>query len=104
MGMGMYVLDGGGHPVPADNPLEWGKFMQDGDGRTVSVATFTDCRVSTVFLGLDHAFGDGPPVLWETMIFGGEHDGYQRRYTTREAALDGHLAAMALVTNGEDDE
>lgn len=28
-------------------------------------------NVSTVFLAIDHAFGDGPPVLYETMIFGG---------------------------------
>lgn len=26
-------------------------------------------RVSTVFLGLDHGFNDGGPVLWETMVF-----------------------------------
>ena len=26
--------------------------------------------VSTVWLGLDHAHGDGPPILFETMVFG----------------------------------
>lgn len=40
-------------------------------------------RVSTVFLGLDHFGRVGEPVLWETMIFGGAHDGYQARYTSR---------------------
>jgi hypothetical protein len=25
--------------------------------------------VSTVFLGLDHSFGEGPPLLFETMVF-----------------------------------
>jgi hypothetical protein len=32
--------------------------------------------ISTVFLGLDHRhFGDGPPLLFETMVFGGSRDG-----------------------------
>lgn len=25
-----------------------------------------------MFLGLDHQFGDGPPLLFETMVFKGE--------------------------------
>lgn len=58
-------------------------------------------RVSTVFLGMDHRFywieTDNEPVLWETMIFGGEHDGYQQRYTSHEDALAGHAAAIAMV-------
>lgn len=28
-----------------------------------------DVMVSTMFLGLDHSFTDGPPVLFETMTF-----------------------------------
>lgn len=27
------------------------------------------CDISTVFLGLDHSFGRGNPVLWESMVF-----------------------------------
>lgn len=52
-------------------------------------------RVSTVFLSLDHNWGDGPPILFETMIFGGEHDGYQERYRTWEEAEEGHEIALA---------
>lgn len=54
-------------------------------------------RVSTVFLGLDHSFGAGPPVLWETMIFGGDHDEYQERYTSYEDAVEGHARACAIA-------
>jgi hypothetical protein len=48
-----------------------------------------EVSVSTVFLGIDHGFrcDRGLPVLWETMIFGGPHDGYQNRYTSRTDAL-----------------
>lgn len=54
-------------------------------------------RVSTVFLIMDHNFtGFGPPVLWETMIFGlpGEEDDYQMRYSSVEEAREGHKQAI----------
>ena len=53
--------------------------------------------VSTVFLGLDHSFGGGTPILFETMIFGGEYDDYQERYHTLEEAQVGHEKAISLV-------
>ena len=54
-----------------------------------------DVRVSTVFLGLDHSLTlDGPPVLWETMVFGGDNDQYQQRYTSRAEAIEGHGAIL----------
>ena len=43
----------------------------------------------------------GEPILWETMIFGGEHDQYQERYTNRHAALAGHDRAVAMVRDSE---
>ena len=47
--------------------------------------------VSTVFLGLDHRwFGDGPPLVFETMVFGGEFDHEQERYGSWAAAEAGH--------------
>lgn len=33
---------------------------------------------------------DGPPILFETMIFGGEHDQYQERCSTWEQARKAH--------------
>lgn len=50
--------------------------------------------VSTVFLGLDHSYGKGPPILWETMVFGGSmRDEYMERYTSEQEALEGHERA-----------
>lgn len=55
-------------------------------------------EVSTVFLGLNHNYGDGPPLIFETMIFGGPMDQYQDRYSTEEEAMAGHnFAVMALM-------
>ncbi len=45
--------------------------------------------VSTVFLCVDHGL-IGTPILFETMIFGGQYDEYQRRYETYDEALNGH--------------
>ena len=50
-------------------------------------------------MGIDHAFGlaQHAPILFETMIFGGEHDEYQRRYCTMEEAEAGHAKAVTLA-------
>lgn len=54
-------------------------------------------RVSTVFLGINHAFHGDEPVLFETMIFGGEHDSHTERYCTWEEAEAGHNKAIDLI-------
>lgn len=56
-------------------------------------------RVSTIFLGLNHQFwGDGPPVLFETMAFGANgKDVFQHRETTKRRALKTHAQVLAHV-------
>ena len=53
--------------------------------------------VSTVFLFIDHNFGDGPPLLFETMVFGGKMDGYQIRCSTWEQAVIQHRRTLDEV-------
>ena len=84
-----------GEPVEAEL-LEWAAWFET-DERIIAKDMIGEVRVSTVFLGLDHSFGSGPPVLWETMIFGGEHDQYQERYTSGVDAENGHLRAVRLA-------
>lgn len=62
----------------------------------VDYNVFGSISVSTVFLGIDHGY-NGQVLLFETMIFGGEHDGYQERYTTWEEAVSGHKIACDMV-------
>lgn len=90
-----YILVGK-KAVPTDSLEEW-ELMYEGASRIVAKDRIGDVRVSTVFLGLDHSFGDGTPLLFETMIFGGPHDQYQDRYSTWEEAEAGHAKALALV-------
>ena len=70
-----------------------------GWSRIVQQTMVWDTMVSTVFLGLNHQFGDGPPLLFETMIFGpaDQEREHQWRYSTWEQAEEGHKKAMALV-------
>jgi len=103
-----YKLDG--HtPVPVRNQVQWGAWMwAAGTDRHVAEDHIGDVYVSTVFLGFDHGMGlDGPPILFETMIFGGDYDQYQERYATWEQAEAGHQGAVRLVEGrpeGADDE
>src|SRR3990167_5954569 len=53
--------------------------------------------VSTVFLGLDHQWGDGPPLIFETMVFGGPLDQETERYSTWEEAEAGHAQMVERV-------
>jgi len=91
-----YILDGK-NPVSAD--LEtWAKWYETASRRVAKTEVSDEVNVSTVFLGLDHSFGDGSPELFETMIFGGEHDQYQERFETWEQAEAGHNVAVELAS------
>lgn len=74
---------------------EWAK--EHGAMRHVADDTVGDVRISTVFLGLDHSHGFGPPLLFETMIFGGVHNDHQARCSTWEQAEAQHAEALAMV-------
>lgn len=58
--------------------------------------------VSTVFLSVDHQWGEGPPVLFETMIFGGPHADWTDRYSTWDEAVAGHERVVAALTEGRE--
>jgi hypothetical protein len=62
-----------------------------------------EVHVSTVWLGLDHSWGYGPPLFFETMIFGlkGELADYQERYSSEDAARKGHERAVNLLVTGQ---
>lgn len=64
--------------------------------------------VSTVWLGIDHGFflvepgQEYRPVIFETMIWGGEeYDTYCTRYCTEEEAREGHWRTMQDLRTGQ---
>lgn len=93
-----WILDGH-QPVPVDDVRTWGLWFQDITKRRVDYTEFPGGYVSTVFLGLNHRFGPGKPLLFETMVFGGPHDELCDRYETWEEAEAGHRRAVELATS-----
>ena len=106
-----YILDGH-EPVPCDVET-WARWLESAD-RHVRDTARDDVRVSTVFLGLDHGFGDERPVLFETMLFVNGSGEQMERYCTWDEAEVGHARwvmqvfkatpILALPTIGDADE
>jgi hypothetical protein len=53
--------------------------------------------VSTIWLGIDHNWGGGEPLIFETMVFGGSLDQECERYTSEAEAIAGHEAMCRRV-------
>jgi hypothetical protein len=117
-------------PAPGDIPSWYYDTRQgyyDPDGRPISPAesvgllsdlavrrvalTFvpqpdgTHAEVSTVYHPFDYGFiPGGPPVLWESMVFGADRGGRDmRRYSSRAAAEIGHAEMVAEWMPGRAD-
>lgn len=93
--MSNYILEGK-QPKQVDDILEWATWFETGD-RIVEQTQIGGVKISTVFLGIDYQYGEGEPLLFETMIFGGDDDEYQERYSTWDEAVKGHQFACEKV-------
>jgi hypothetical protein len=77
---------------------DWCRLMRDEASHRVALTELPGgVEVSTVWLGLDHNFGAGPPLIYESMVFGGPLDHVQQRYPNRVAALAGHDQLVAAA-------
>src|SRR5262245_60327221 len=94
-----YVLDSENRPVVCDDLIAWAIWFETMSNRTVGLTDVTSgIRVSTIFLGINHRWHDkGPPVLFETMVFGGPLDGDGGRYVSWDDAEAGHNAMVRRV-------
>lgn len=95
MNLKKYVLKG--HEPKEVDLMTWAQWIEQRKNKVARTRVKNGVLISTIFLGLDHQYGDGPPLLFETMIFGGENDGYQSRYSTWEEAEDGHKSAIKIA-------
>jgi hypothetical protein len=95
MSFGKYKLNDDGTVEPFTDVIEWAGWYETASNRQIALDDVGDVRISTVFLSIDHSFGgDGPPILFETMIFpAGE---ILDRYSTAKQALAGHRAYVRL--------
>lgn len=96
-----YILEG--REIKKVDLMTWAKWFEENrDKKRVVQDDIGDLWVSTTFLGLDHSWGDGPPLLFETMVFRHNSDGtinfnelYQDRCSTYAEAEAMHAKACA---------
>lgn len=85
----------------AGNPIdhaEWFRLLETPDYGVVENTRLRDVEVSTVWLGLAHNHGgDGPPLIFQTVIFGLGEDEPTFRYATEAEARAGHEKAVEAV-------
>ncbi len=86
-----YILDENKEPIQVDVDV-WCRWSEDIDNRRVAITgPEYGRRVSTIFLGTDHGFCGGKPILFESMLFDGSfEDKDSDRYCTYEEAVAGH--------------
>lgn len=90
-----YILDGK-RPKPA-TATEWITWLETAE-RQVARNTYPKVEVSTVFLGLDHNWsGQGKPLIFETMVFGGPHHLAGKRASTWSEAERNHKLFVRLA-------
>lgn len=94
------ILNDKNEVVPAKDVNEWAKFFENVERRRIASEKLEGgVLISTVFLGLNHGWGDED--LWfETMIFDGPLEGYQWRCETYEQALKQHSEAVRQAKAG----
>lgn len=96
------LYDRKGRPISVE---EYGELTRQQDYKILK-QTHLDSGIwiSTVWLGLDHNYGDqGPPLIFETMVFESLHnwgsDVDVQRYSTEDEALKGHDELCELYEN-----
>lgn len=97
--MNGYYYDINGTPITVD---WWGELYGDKEYRIIGRDTVGKVLVSTVWIGINHAFMPTEPIkIFETMVFPGdnmvEDDEFTARYSTLEEAQAGHARIVAEV-------
>ena len=88
-----YILDG--HKTKKTDMETWAKGFNE--NRKVARNSIGDVTISTGFLGMNHNWEKGNPILFETMVFGGKLDQEMDRYSTWEEAKIGHKTMVEKV-------
>lgn len=82
--------------------MEWAALYENADIKSVKRDVLEDGKVvSTIWKGLDHRFGEGAPLIFETMVFPSEEDFGEldgERYSTEDEAIVGHIAMVGKWT------
>ena len=100
--MTMFWIEANRLPIAVDDIAIWAEWINDDENRSVKQTLVGETMVSTVFLGINHNWaGNKPPILYETLVFGGPLDQEMCRYHTRDAAEAGHEAMVKRVQEAQ---
>lgn len=101
--MGAYY-DRDGRPISL---AAWLALLGSPGAKRVALTQVGPYMVSTVWLGLDHSFGAGDPLIFETMVFPAEGWAdpternpafeFQDRYASEQRAREGHAETVLLI-------
>lgn len=91
-------------PIPCDDEFAYAEWMAAADesgARQVARTELEEGWISTVFLGRNHNYQEGPPLVFETMVFMDDSSNPMdlsgcRYYTWAEAEL-GHAEIVRRV-------
>lgn len=95
-----YVLNSAGEPRVEADFIKWAMWFDSSmEIRRVDFEQVGDAAISTVFLGIDHSYGEEEaPILWETVVFGGSLAGERNRCGgSREQAEAMHAEMVERV-------
>lgn len=92
-----YTIDENHQVHEEPNIIKWAQAFETSNRAVAKTMVNDDIQVSTVFLGIDHGWGRGEPVLFETMTFalrcpGIDNDCY--RSNTWDQAVNAHHRAV----------
>jgi len=81
---------------PIFDSAKWAKIFESSDRIITQTNIAKNRLVSTVWLGIDHNFGSGEPLIFETMVFDENRAELDiDRYSTEVEAKAGHAAMVA---------
>lgn len=86
-----------GNPMDFEQWVGWTE-RRDMDYKRVAETTVGNTWISTVWIGLNYDWSrKGPPLIFETMIFGGPMNEETWRWSTEAEALAGHEEVVTMV-------
>jgi hypothetical protein len=91
------VLDESFEVKPEPDLFTWAAWMETANRRLAYDELPGGIEVSTVFLGDDHSFFGGSPILWETLVTYPDRDSEIDRYLSKDEALIGHNDLVAKL-------
>jgi hypothetical protein len=92
-----FILNSDGSVSEEPDLLRWMEFLDQNNPLLAHDRLPGAVHVSTVFCGVNRNYASGPPILFQSTILGGPHNGYLERYSSKAEAMSGHERAVRIA-------